>query len=81
MGPPMGTVTGTAKTLAGEVRNLSAVKGMVRSILQPRQEPKPPERADALADITLRDHDGQRVRLGDHWSGGPAALVFLRHWG
>ena len=54
---------------------------MVRSILQPRQEPKPPERADALADITLRDHDGQRVRLGDHWSGGPAALVFLRHWG
>jgi hypothetical protein len=55
--------------------------GMARSILQPRPEPHPPARADALADITLRDHDGQRVRLGDHWSGGPAALVFLRHWG
>jgi hypothetical protein len=77
----MGTVTGTAKTLASEVWNLSAVMGMARSILQPRQEPHPPARADALAGITLRDHDGQEVRLGDHWSEGPAALVFLRHWG
>jgi hypothetical protein len=77
----MGTVTGTAKTFASEVRNLSAIKGMARSILQPRRDPKPPERADALADITLRDYVGQTVRLGDHWSGGPAALVFLRHWG
>jgi hypothetical protein len=81
MGRPMGTVTGTVKTLAGEVRNLQAVNGMARSILQPRQDPKPPERADALADITLRDHEGQKVRLGAHWSGGMAALVFLRHWG
>ena len=77
----MSTVTGTAKTLAGEVRNLRAVKGMARSILQPRQEPKPPEQADALADITLRDHERQKVRLGDRWYDGPAALVFLRHWG
>jgi hypothetical protein len=36
---------------------------------------------DALADITLLNHDGESVRLGDMWSGGPAALVWLRHYG
>jgi hypothetical protein len=45
------------------------------------QEPKPPERADALAEIVLPDHDGQDVRLGDLWEDGPAALVWLRHYG
>ena len=37
--------------------------------------------ADALADITLPDHDGNDVRLGDLWSDGPAVLVWLRHYG
>jgi hypothetical protein len=77
----MGAVIGTAKTLASELRNISALKATARSIVQRRQDPDPPARADALADITLRDHEGHEVRLGDHWSDGPAALVFLRHWG
>jgi hypothetical protein len=37
--------------------------------------------ADALADITLPDHDGNDVRLGDLWSEHPAVLVWLRHYG
>jgi hypothetical protein len=37
--------------------------------------------ADALADITLPDHDGNEVRLGDLWSEHPAVLVWLRHYG
>ena len=41
----------------------------------------PPQRADALADITLPDHDGNEVRLGDLWLERPAALVWLRHYG
>ena len=77
----MGAITATAKTLASELRNTAAVKGMARSPLQRRQEPHPPERADELADIVLRNHQGQQVRLGDSWRDGPAALVFLRHWG
>ena len=40
-----------------------------------------PARADALADIVLPDHDGNDVRLGDLWRQGPAALVWLRHYG
>jgi hypothetical protein len=77
----VGVVTGTVKALASELRNTSAVKGMAHSIVQRRQDPRPPERADELADIVLRDHAGQDVRLGDSWRDGPAALVFLRHWG
>jgi len=46
-----------------------------------RQQPTPPERADALADIVLPDHDGNEIRLGDLWQDGPAALVWLRHYG
>jgi hypothetical protein len=46
-----------------------------------RQATHPPERADALADITLPDHDGNEVRLGDLWRDGPVALVWLRHYG
>ena len=41
----------------------------------------PPDRADDLADIVLRDHRGAEVRLGDMWRDGPAVLVFLRHYG
>jgi hypothetical protein len=46
-----------------------------------RQETSPPERADALADIELPDHDGKPVRLGDLWRDRPVALVWLRHYG
>jgi hypothetical protein len=42
---------------------------------------RPPQRADTLADITLPDHDGTDVRLGDLWRDRPAALVWLRHYG
>jgi len=48
-----------------------------------RQHTNPPARADALAEIVLLDHDGNEVRLGDFWQSreGPAALVWLRHYG
>jgi hypothetical protein len=46
-----------------------------------RQKTDPPKRADALADLFLPDHDGNDVRLGDLWQDGPAALVWLRHYG
>jgi hypothetical protein len=46
-----------------------------------RQRPSPPERADELGEIVLVDHDGVDVRLGDLWREGPAALVWLRHYG
>jgi hypothetical protein len=36
---------------------------------------------DALADITLPNHDDEPVRLGDLWSDRPAALIWLRHYG
>jgi hypothetical protein len=36
---------------------------------------------NALADITLPDHDGEPVRLASLWSDGPVALVWLRHYG
>jgi hypothetical protein len=41
----------------------------------------PPERADALADVVLRDHEDEEVRLGDLWAEKPVALVWLRHYG
>jgi hypothetical protein len=43
--------------------------------------PRPPSRADGLADIVLPDHDGHDARLGDFWTDRPAALVWLRHYG
>jgi hypothetical protein len=46
-----------------------------------REAVHPPQRADALADITLPDQDGQQVRVGDLWRDGPVALVWLRHYG
>jgi len=46
-----------------------------------RQEPSPPERAGELAEIVLPDQEGNDVRLGDLWKDGPAALVWLRHYG
>jgi hypothetical protein len=46
-----------------------------------KSKTSPPQRADALADITLPNHDGENVRLGDLWAERPAALVWLRHYG
>ena len=46
-----------------------------------RQRTKPPTRADELADVTLPDHDGHEVTLGDLWRERPVALVWLRHYG
>jgi hypothetical protein len=46
-----------------------------------RRRTNPPERADALADIVLSDHDGNELRLGDLWRHRPVALVWLRHYG
>lgn len=46
-----------------------------------RQQAKAPERADALANLFLPDHDGEEVRLGDLWRDRPALLVWLRHYG
>ena len=77
----MGTATASLRALLGEVANPAAGREMVRSVRRGRQDPHPPARADELADIVLRDHDGHGVRLDDHWSERPAALVFLRHWG
>jgi peroxiredoxin len=46
-----------------------------------RQATNPPEKADALADIQLLDHDGNPVRLGELWQDEPVALVWVRHYG
>ena len=43
--------------------------------------PKAPKTAAGFADMTLPDHDGNPVRIGDAWEDGPAVLVFLRHYG
>jgi hypothetical protein len=53
----------------------------MRGAASSRQTTTPPVRADALADIVLPDQDGNEVRLGDLWRDGPAALVWLRHYG
>ncbi|HET9741565.1 MAG TPA: hypothetical protein VFQ00_02340 [Terriglobales bacterium] len=37
--------------------------------------------AARLANLVLRDVNGQAVRLGDLWSTHPAVVVFLRHYG
>lgn len=34
-----------------------------------------------LAGISLPDVDGKPVNLGSLWADGPAAVVFLRHYG
>jgi len=46
-----------------------------------RERTSAPLRADALAEITLPDHEDRPVRLAELWRGGPAALVWLRHYG
>jgi hypothetical protein len=34
-----------------------------------------------LAGLSLPDVDGKHVTLGSLWAEGPAAVVFLRHYG
>jgi hypothetical protein len=46
-----------------------------------REEVHPPDRADDLAGVVLKDLDGKEVRLGTLWSERPVALAFLRHYG
>ncbi len=46
-----------------------------------RQRVHPPDNAEELAGVVLRDLDGREVRLGSTWEEGPAVLVFLRHYG
>jgi len=46
-----------------------------------RQRTRPPEDASGLADIVVKDLDGNEARLGSFWEDGPAVLVFLRHYG
>jgi hypothetical protein len=60
------------------------IRCRVRAVLgsaRKREQTNPPARADQLAGIVLPDHDGNDVRLGDLWQDGPAALVWLRHYG
>jgi hypothetical protein len=45
------------------------------------QTHRPPEQADALADVVLPDHEERQVRLGDLWAERPVVLVWLRHYG
>jgi hypothetical protein len=53
----------------------------VLGISKERQQTRPPERADALADIVLLDHDGRDARVRDLWSERTVELVWLRHYG
>ena len=46
-----------------------------------RQQAQAPPDAAELAEIRLRDQDGNEVRLGDLWRDRPAVLVWLRHYG
>jgi hypothetical protein len=46
-----------------------------------RQQTQAPDEAGELADVILRDQDGEEVRLGDLWRERPAVLVWLRHYG
>ncbi len=34
-----------------------------------------------LAEVSLADTEGHRVRLGSLWADSPAIIVFLRHYG
>ena len=63
--------------MLGAPRSIEPVLGIARN----RQRTNPPERADALADLVLSDHDGNEVILGDLWRDHPVALVWLRHYG
>jgi len=42
---------------------------------------KPLSPGDPAPDVTLDDHTGHRVALGDAWRQQPIALFFVRHFG
>jgi prostamide/prostaglandin F2alpha synthase len=46
-----------------------------------RQKTHAPEDASGLAQIVVKDRQGDDVRLGSLWADGPAVVVFLRHYG
>jgi len=46
-----------------------------------RQQTRPPERADELAELVLPDQDGSERRLEEYWREQPALLIWLRHYG
>ena len=46
-----------------------------------RQKTRPPDDASGLADLVVKDLDGNDVRLGTLWEDRPAVLVWLRHYG
>ena len=46
-----------------------------------RQETRPPEDASDLAELVVKDLDGNDVRVGSLWEDKPAVLVWLRHYG
>jgi len=50
-------------------------------VARKRQETRPPEDASGLADLVVKDLDGNDVRLGSLWEDKPAVLVWLRHYG
>ncbi len=81
MGSSSRPVLHSLAALAREVPSPAAAKELFKAATRSREDPHPPDRADALAEIVLRDHRGEKVRLGDTWREGPAALVFLRHYG
>jgi peroxiredoxin len=41
----------------------------------------PPQVGDPAPDFALLDTNGREVRLSSLWRGGPALLLFWRHWG
>jgi hypothetical protein len=45
------------------------------------QNTRPPEDASGLADLAVKDLEGNDVRLGSLWEDRPAVLVWLRHYG
>lgn len=74
-------VLDSLRALGRETLRPRTVRELARAATRRSVAPRPPERADELAEIVLRDHTGANVRLGGLWTEGPAALVFLRHYG
>lgn len=54
---------------------------MPLGVSRQRQHTRPPDRADALADLVLQDVGGNDVRLGGLWADRPVVLAWLRHYG
>jgi hypothetical protein len=46
-----------------------------------REDTRPPGDASGLAELVVKDLDGNDVRLGSVWEDQPAVLVWLRHYG